>query len=494
LTSRRTGTVQFEILKFTRNKDRASIIESSRSLDINATEVEDTSDEGITDSSISDYVEEQDFSGSLTNSDGDRPSNCSIRITGDNRGTLSYSLKRSQVYSKRAASAPISERLQSVILNAVLSKGIVESPHVSLTAGSTYHSNRTTTVKSKENLVVPFLHPFVKIPYLLENLTIYGESNEYVKHFLQRLRCGGSQVSLDLLSHCTVVPCGVKNSSPEMPDEIRNGGCIESEIYRFYATNEYVFQRGFAKKLDKLYRRYDCAMFRYKDSKNQLVVQPGRILGIVRLVDNNASNLLLSPSNAKKRSISSVITSEESCTDSSYSRRNTKTIFDKVNSASSKSATRGSKQQHTVKKPAVHRQELSSYKDENEKILLLICWMTTENKGTQRGSFPYHYYKYDTITHGNQRVLYTQIVHPSCLFLPLYTIHDIDTKPDYEFEGSSMEAMINDRFWSFPFEFFRKLRRQYFGCFPSEFFFVIQNSMIKKFLLIVMLLVLLLNL
>jgi hypothetical protein len=97
--------------------------------------------------------------------------------------------------------------------------------------------------------------------------------------------------------------------------------------------------------------------------------------------------------------------------------------------------------------------------------------MTPENKGSQRSSFPYPYYKYDTIIHGNQRVLYTQIVHPSSLFLPLYTIHDIDTRPDYEFEGSSMEAMINDRFWSFPFEFFRKLRRQYFGCFLSVFLF-----------------------
>jgi hypothetical protein len=34
-----------------------------------------------------------------------------------------------------------------------------------------------------------------------------------------------------------------------------------------------------------------------------------------------------------------------------------------------------------------------------------------------------------------------------------------------------MAAMLIDRFWGFPFELFRKLRRQYLGCFDFEFLF-----------------------
>jgi hypothetical protein len=124
-----------------------------------------------------------------------------------------------------------------------------------------------------------------------------------------------------------------------------------------------------------------------------------------------------------------------------------------------------------VLKPPTNKTSSQSYKDEDNDIILLICWLVEDKKDRLRSVYPYPYYKYDTIKDGNQKVIYTQLVRPGSLYLPLYAVHDVDTKPDYEFEGSSMAAMMIDRFWGFPFELFRKLRRQYFGCFDFEFLF-----------------------
>jgi hypothetical protein len=38
--------------------------------------------------------------------------------------------------------------------------------------------------------------------------------------------------------------------------------------------------------------------------------------------------------------------------------------------------------------------------------------------------------------------------------------------------------MRHDRFWSFPFEIFRKLRRQYYGCFKPEFLLSTDDSVL----------------
>jgi hypothetical protein len=327
---------------------------------------------------------------------------------------------------------------------------------------------------------VPFLYPFVTIPYLLESLQKFSNSyNGALKNFLTRLKCGDSSVSLDLVSHFSVIPCGVKNSQSQV-DDIRNGGSIESDIFRFYATNEYCFKRGFAYQLDKMSKRYDFAIFKTENTEGVVVLQPARIFGIIRIVEED-DNLL----NSKKNTES---VNAHNCSTSSFSRRSTKTISEKTSERLKKAmkicgdemCLTADKRQKLDKQNSYRREVLKpntigasrlSYKEEDNDIILLICWLVEDKKERRRSAYPYPYYQYDTIKDGNQKVIYTQIVRPGCLYLPLYAIHDVDTKPDYEFEGSSMAAMLNDRFWGFPFELFRKLRRQYFGSIDFDFLF-----------------------
>jgi hypothetical protein len=369
--------------------------------------------------------------------------------------------------------------LQSVLFNAVEHGLIRDAIQGQSSSSSSSRANintfgRKPTSSPASLQYIPFLFPYIKIPYLLESLQNYGDSIPFVKEFLRLLKSGHSSVSLELLSHFSVIPCGVKNSSPDV-DAIRSGGCMDSEIFRFYTSNEYRFKRGHSYLLDKLSRRYDCAMFKYVDSNDDIVVQPARVFGILKLVDHNLSDKVNSTStNKNKRGYSTPSTNGESL----GKAKSTRTMFEKLHGSKYTRVDSGCKNISFITPKILHRREpkdsissLSAYKDEDDKILLLICWLVPASKGILRSCFPYPYYKYDTYRHGNSRVLYTQIVNPSSLYLPLYTIHDVNTRPSYETEGSSLECLENDRFWSFPFEIFRKMRRQYFGCFPNTFLY-----------------------
>jgi hypothetical protein len=476
------------LLKMSRNIDCANIIDRARVVTADSELEGGISNLGVDNNSFSDYIDDQDFSGSLTNTEGDRPSKCTISIT-DSR-SLSWSINRKLPRRRRtaAASATISEKFQSVIHNAIQHGRIRDaiqgqsnsSSSSSATAANTniLSSTRPSTEPTAQHnnpRYIPFLYPYIKIPYLLESLQNYSDNgNDYLKGFLRLLLSGSSTVSLELLSHFSVIPCGVKNSSPDV-DAIRTGGCIDSVIYRFHCSNEYCFKRGNSYLLNKTSRRYDCAMFKYEDSNGEIIVQPARIFSILKLVDDSLLDLPDTHGTSRKRSHSAP---------SSYSMkaRSTRTMLEKVRDGSKKYSSRVLESNDPIKSftptTLIHRREpkdsvssLSSYKDEDDKILLLICWLVPASKGIQRNCFPYPLYKYDTFLHGSRRVLYTQIVHPSCLYLPLYTIHDVNTRPSYETEGSSLECIEKDRFWSFPFEIFRKMRRQYFGCFPNQFLF-----------------------
>jgi hypothetical protein len=424
-------------------------------------------DSGTDDEPISAYFDEDQCSGSLTNTDGDRPSKCNIVIT--DSSNLDFSIKRKLPRRLSAASATITEELQSFILNAIEKGEIcsnIEEVNRNHTSSSSSSSASTTSLKthSEYDVYIPFLYPFIKIPYLLESLRNYATDNNniYLKNFLLKHRIGDPLVSLALLSHISIYPSGVQNYSSEV-DTIRFGGSRDKDTFRLYATNEYSFKRGFTYKLDKVSRRYDCAMFKYVNRSGDVILQPARIFGIIQITDESKNEVSV----LQKRSSTTA--------DSTYCRRSTKTMLEKTLSSGVNKLPRLGK---TDTPTTNQRRECDSgqppvvpdpYHDEGNKVLLLVCWLSDAEKGFLRKSFPYPYYKYDSVRHGNQNVLYTQIVHPSSLVLPLYTIHDVDTRPTFELEGSTYSVMRNDRFWSFPFEIFRKLRRQYYGCFKPEF-------------------------
>jgi hypothetical protein len=480
LTSRRSGTTAWEMLNLSRSTHCAASLDRARNETSSSfaggyvVQEKISIVSGTDDEPISAYFDEDQCSGSLTNTDGDHPSKCSIIITDSSRWT--FSITRKLPRRQTAASASVTEDLQSFILNTIERNVIcsnieeVNRNHTSSSSSSSSASSSSASTTSRKNsnsedVYVPFLYPFIKIPYVLESLRNYAEDNNniHVKNFLQKLRVGNPTVSLALLSHISIYPSGVQNFSSEV-DSIRYGGSRDSDTFRLYATNEYSFKRGFTYKLDKVSRRYDCAMFKYVNPSGDVILQPARIFAIIQITDESKNEVYV----LQKRSSTATV-------DSTYSRRSTKTMLEKtLSSGVNKLPRRGKTDTPTTNQ----RRECDSgkppvvpdpYRDEGNKVLLLVCWLSNADKGFLRKSFPYPYYKYDSIRHGNQNVLYTQILHPSSLVLPLYTIHDVDTRPTFELEGSTYSVMRNDRFWSFPFEIFRKLRRQYYGCFKPEF-------------------------